>query len=54
MVRIWGQSNLCLIFPIFDHFRLVCIFGGVHLSSASRKAHGCDPHIFIFPMVPIL
>ena len=26
----------------------MCIFGGVHLSSASRKEHDCDPHIFIF------
>ena len=47
-----GVKPTC--FLIFQFLAFVHIFSGVRLSSVSRKTHGCDSHIFIFPMVCIL
>ena len=58
----WGNygANLGSIWLIgyFSYFHEILhfglYFGGVRLSSVSRKAYDYDPHIFIFLTVPIL
>ena len=47
-----GLIRLIFIFSIFDRFRL--FVGGICLSSMGKKAHGYNPHIFIFLTAPIL
>ena len=50
-----GLNQLVFEFIDFQAFSSFDVhFSGVYLSSASRKAHNCDPHIFIFVLVPIL
>ena len=57
--KLWCEFRVNLTYWLFFFFfckfwYFNCIFCGVHLFNANRKAHDCNPHIFIFLSICIL